>query len=183
MTTKEAALAALRQWAADRRDLAARRNPTILAAIAAGATDTEIHEASGISRTTIGQIRDPEGPLALREAARRALANRGVEVPDICTTKQGRVLLSLPYDPPELPTPGPDDDPAWFEAEVVRPAEVARRRSAWITRMNWAGEVIDVLRAAGISVGAPDALRGETVREHLAHEEEPYVVLNFGEGS
>lgn len=146
--SKAAALQHLEDWSRRGATWAAERDPLIAQAIQDGATDTEISQASSVSRTTIGQIRNPDGPLALREAARRALRNKGITVPRIYTTG-GEVRLYLPDDE--------SDD--------------------WITRMNWAGAVIATLRDARIMLIASDEPHGDDLQNHLAHVYEQHAVL------
>lgn len=177
-----AAREALRGWRQRRVQVAADRDRVVLAAVQAGLSDPEIAAESGIGRTTVALIRDPGGALAVAEKARRALRNRGIHAPAIWA-KGGQVRLSLPYDAIDLPVPGVDEDPGWFEVEVVAPLRKQREDDRWIERMNWAGAIIAALREAHIAVSMSDEPEGSDLREHLAHRNEQHAVLTLKEES
>jgi hypothetical protein len=160
----------LRSWAKREAARPAERDDLIRRAIAAGISDYAIHQESRISRTTIMQIRSPSGPLAIREAARRALRNRSIDVPTIATTKDGEVRLSLPEAPDAYDDLDPSDPD--YSRQLAN-----RERSEWIGRMNWAGAIHSALTAAGIVLTASDEPHGTDLQEHLAHRSEQYVVL------
>jgi DNA invertase Pin-like site-specific DNA recombinase len=59
---REALIASLRSWGRRRRRDNKARDPLVRAALAAGVTKTEIHEATGIGRMTIDRIAKPKEP-------------------------------------------------------------------------------------------------------------------------
>jgi hypothetical protein len=160
----------LRAWAKREAARPAERDDLIRRAVAAGISDYAIHQESGISRTTIMQVRSPSGPLAIRETARRALRNRGIDVPTIATTNNGEVRLSLPESPDAY------DDLAPSSPDYSRRL-ADRERSEWIGRMNWAGAIHSALTAAGVVMTPSGEPHGQNLQEHLAHRSEQYVVL------
>jgi DNA invertase Pin-like site-specific DNA recombinase len=53
---RETLRASLRSWGKRQRTLAAERDPLVLASLDAGITKEEIHQATGLGRTTIDRI-------------------------------------------------------------------------------------------------------------------------------
>lgn len=163
--TLDAALAALRSWRQRSAAVAAERDPLIRAAIGAGVNDHAIHTASGVSRTTIGQVRDPGGPLAVREAARRATRSTDSVV---ISTHGHQVRLWLAVDDSRLSVA--DDDP---NPDAARDAA----HGEWLRRMNNAGAVLTSLRRAGLQATCSGEPEGSDEQEHLASLDEQYVII------
>lgn len=173
MRTQEghaAAEVALSDWRDRRASVDADRDRVILAALDAGVSTVRIQELSGLSRMTISQIRDPKGPLAIAEKARRALRVKRVTVPEI-RTAGGRVLLSLPVDDW---TPDALDDMGVGGEERAK----ARSTAQLVHRMNWAASVLTILTAAGIDAAPLEPQQCDTY-EYLAREDEPEAVLTL----
>lgn len=168
---RRGAEAAARDWRNRRLTVDRDRDRVVLGLVEAGFTDTDINQMTGVSRMTISQIRDPRGPLAIGERARKAL--RSLDMPAIRATGTGEVRLWLPEDhtPPDLDP----EDPGYPEA--LREREATER----FGRMQWAGAVLNALRAAGVIVSLPEEYVGADAVEHLAHPYERHVVLSLPE--
>ena len=61
MTERERLEASLSKWAEDQAILTAQRNQLVTEALAAGVTKQEIHQRTGIARTTINRITEDAG--------------------------------------------------------------------------------------------------------------------------
>lgn len=58
--TKEGLSAALRQWGKRQKALTLNRDPLVLAALKHGITIEEIHQSTGLGRSTIDRIKKEE---------------------------------------------------------------------------------------------------------------------------
>jgi len=135
-----------------------------------------VARVAGVTNTQAGRLLAEGLARAVRAAAYEAGFERGeFRVRLLGQAHPARVALALTLE--EKPEPAPAEPEPGAEVEWERERS-ARERAAWIDRMNTAGELLHVLRRAGLSAVADGLGRdvdGEGPRAALARGDEVEV--------